>query len=492
LRDLSKDESDSIEKSNKTNPVKKIASIKINHNRTKSDIHVKSTSLLEKFITDVKRKKSLKNSFKEEEHLGTCFEIIDEEREDKFFVEKDNDEGSKKNDNKVFEPIKGDIECKEDSLKPVDNFQKTHKTDIDYNLQASTVLLNDSVDEVLKAHAVHFEQVNVHKWKILTPQRDIRLGLLNNSFTKIGLVKTVNAHLDSVRKIDFLDDSTLFSAGDDGLVKEWKLTKKEEKINLKPNFTFRYHEGPILSTATTQNLYFSGDSKGKLSILEKIDNSWNFNRIFNTGNEPIWSLDYSQRDDVIVSTTPNKIKFWNVDQLSEKKPQTFVLSTKNFYTEAKWYDFNKCVIHACNSAYKDSSFIFYDVQKQTEYFKIEHPNTFSNSFKLLKNDHLIVSANNNHTISIYDIRENKPVKTFVAHSNSITALDIQEDSKILITGDLDGSMRLWDFQSFRCIQELSVHRKKYSESIVDIKFNHELQIVATAGADSTIRLFSLN
>ena len=455
-------------------------------------MQVRSTRLIERFITHVKGKKSNKNSFKEEEKIGTCFEIIDEEKEEKGIIDKDNDPKSIKVCSQKSNVIKHQRSDSKYDDKRDDHFQQTHKTDIDYNLQMSSVILNDSVDDVMKLHSDIFQKVNKHEWKVITPQRDIRLGLLNNALSKISLVKTINAHLDSVRRIEFLDSSILFSASEDGLIKEWKIRKIDEKYNIEHLNTYRHHYSPILSTAIGRNQYFSGDTKGKLIVLEQSHDSWNFNRVFNTGNEPIWALDYCYRDNMVVSTTPNKVKFWNVDQLSEKKAQSCISSTQNFYISTKWYDYNQCIIQTCDSVYQNSTFKLYDVHKETEFSKINQNNTFSNDFKLLKNEHLLITANDNHTVSIYDTRTPKLIKNFIAHSNSITALDIKEDSQTLITGDMDGSLRLWDLQSFRCIQELTVHRKKYNDSILDIKIQPESPLVVTAGADSTLRLFSLN
>lgn len=492
FRDKSKEDGESIGKSHKTNPVKVIEDIRISHNRTKSDIQPKNASLLERFLTHVKRKNSFKNSFKEEEQLGKCFEVIEEEKEDKAPVEKKSKSKSKKLHTDSWKQQNDQNVDTKNMEKQEDNFQQTRKTDTDYNLQSSVVLLNDSIEEIARLHVKDFEKVKKHEWKVLTPQRDLRLGLLNNKFSKISLIKTVNAHLDGIHQLGFANSSTLFSAGEDSVVKEWRLEREGDKSYLEPISTFRYHRAPILSTAVSEYQHISGDSTGKMMLLEQSKDSWQYSRLFNTGNEPIWSLDLCQKNGLIVSTTPNKVKFWATDQLSDKKPQCALSSTKTFYTEAQWIDGGQCVIQTCDSAYKNSAFLIYDVQKESESLKIKQELTVANRFKLLRRDHMLVTANDNHTISLYDTRDYKPIKTFVAHSNPITALDISENSHMLITGDLEGSMRLWDLQTFRCIQELSVHRKKYDESILDIKIDPESRIVATAGADSTIRLFSLN
>lgn len=472
--------------------MKKLKDIRPKHNRSKSDIQLKSASLLERFITHVQRKESAKNSFKEDEQLGTCFEIIEEEREERQPAANEECTDSKKLMRESGDSYKDkkpsiDVDCERK-----DNFQTTHKTDVDFNLQTSHVTTNEGAEDVARIHSEVFARVNRHEWRVLAPQRDIRLGLLQNRVSKIGLVKTINGHIDAVRRVDFLDSATLFSAGEDGIVKEWRLTRTDDKISADAVNKFRYHAAPVFSSAVGEHRYFTGDAGGRVVVMNRNTGGWALNRVFSTGNEPVWCVDYCGRDNVLISTTPNKVKFWSVDQLSDKKAQSTLCSTSSFYTETRWLDAGQCVMQTCDSAYSHSTFTLYDANKEAEVAKVDQELTFANSFKLLQRDNLLVAANDNHTVSVYDTRDFKLVKSFIAHSNVITALDVQQDSHTLITGDQDGSMRLWDLQTFRCVQELSVHRRKYNDSILDIKIQSGSQLVATAGADSTIRLFSLN
>ena len=446
----------------------------------------------DRLMTHFRRKTSSKISFKKEEQHGKPYDVIEEEKEHKVSADK-NAKVKSKRSSKGFSSVKkiqnANTRCYE---KKREIFEQTTKTDIEHIFQTSRVILKDSIEDIAKVYTKDFEKVNKHEWRVLMPNRDLRLGLLNSAINKIGLIKTVNAHLDSVRKVDFFSSSMLLSAAEDGVVKEWRLQKNGDKVGVENSNTYRYHTAPIFSTAIDTHHYFSGDATGKLVVLDHTKDTWKFNRVFSTGNEPIWSIDYCTKDNLIVSTTPNKVKFWVVDQLSDRNANFTIHSSKVFYNEAKWYGYGQCVISSCDAEYKNSSFSLYDVQKEKEILKLSQELTTTNSFKLLKEENLLASVNEDHTISIFDIRGSKLVKSFVAHSNPITAFDIDESSHILITGDSDGSTRLWDLQSLRCIQELSVHRKKFSDAILDIKIHSESQIVATAGADSTVRLFSLD
>lgn len=484
----SKEDIESIGKSNRTNPVNILENVKSKHNRTKSDMQVGSNHIRDRLITHFRRKNSFKTSFKKDDQHGKHYEVIEEEREARVIDDK-NPKLKSKRLSRDFSSVK---KIQNSNTKKRDLFEHTPRTDIDHIFQTSRVVTKDTIEEITRNHAKDFDRVKKHDWKVLSPNRDLRLDLLNSANNRIGLIKTINAHLDSVRRVDFFNSSMLLSAGEDGVVKEWKVEKSGDKVTIENIHNYRYHTAPIVSSAMSNHYHMSGDVSGKLLVMEHVKDSWQFSRVFSTGNEPIWSIDYCKRDNMLVSTTPNKVKFWIVDQLSDKNANSVLSSTKVFYNETKWHSNGQCVISSCDSEYKNSSFSLYDVHKEKEVLKLTQDLTASNCFRLLKEKDLLVSCNEDHTVSIYDIRGSALVKNFVAHSNPITAMDIDESSQTLITGDSDGSMRLWDLQSLRCIQELSVHKKKFNDSIHDIKINPESQIVATAGADSTIRLFSLN
>lgn len=491
FKDKRNEEVDSNKKSHKTNPVKIAHTSKISHNRTKSDVQGGVRSLKEKFLTHIKRKNAFKKSFSKEEHRELQFEAIRENNGVVAYKNKNDENKSTNLQNNLSNPWSDqNLDPKHEEMKG-DTFHQTRKTDMDCNLQNSSVVINEEIEYSKGPRLSKLQDMSKRMWTASNSKLDLRDGFFKNTFSQIGLIMTINAHLDAVRQINF-SNSSLFSASEDCVVKEWRLDQNSEKSSLEHVNNFRYHEAPIFSTAMIANKHLSGDSNGKMMVLQEDSNGWHFNRFFNTGTEPIWSLDMCQRDRIIVSTTPNKVKFWDQDQLSDKKALSKLSSSATFYTESRWFDYGKCLIQTCNSAYKDSAFLLYDVQKEAEIMRVTQNVALATRFRLWKQDNLLITANDDHTVSLFDTRSFKRIQTFVAHANSISAMDASEKSHVLVTGDVKGSIRLWDLQNLRCIQELSVHRKKYDESINDIRIHPESRIVATAGADSTIRLFSLN
>ena len=72
----------------------------------------------------------------------------------------------------------------------------------------------------------------------------------------------------------------------------------------------------------------------------------------------------------------------------------------------------------------------------------------------------------------------------IAHLDEITCLDIDLKGLYLLSGGHDCSVRLWNFDSRRCIKETKSHIEKFSEAILDVSFHPTLKYFATSGADA--------
>lgn len=53
----------------------------------------------------------------------------------------------------------------------------------------------------------------------------------------------------------------------------------------------------------------------------------------------------------------------------------------------------------------------------------------------------------------------------------------------------DSSIRIWNLESKTCVQEITAHRKKLDESILDVAFHPSEAYIASAGADSLVKVF---
>lgn len=77
------------------------------------------------------------------------------------------------------------------------------------------------------------------------------------------------------------------------------------------------------------------------------------------------------------------------------------------------------------------------------------------------------------------------------HTDGVTSLSIDLAGFSLVSGGHDNSVRFWDLLGTRqCIQEMSYHRKKGDEGVLDVEYHQSLPFLASAGADGVVKLYA--
>jgi len=101
----------------------------------------------------------------------------------------------------------------------------------------------------------------------------------------------------------------------------------------------------------------------------------------------------------------------------------------------------------------------------------------------------------------------------LAHQDAVTSLDIDPAGLTLVSGGHDCSVRFWDIvgtsakgldststselglqesktgAGAACVQEITAHRKKATEGVLDVKYHPTAPYFASAGADGVIRIY---
>jgi striatin 1/3/4 len=79
----------------------------------------------------------------------------------------------------------------------------------------------------------------------------------------------------------------------------------------------------------------------------------------------------------------------------------------------------------------------------------------------------------------------------LAHLDGITSLSIDPAGFSLVSGSHDCSIRFWDLLDTRaCVQEITTHREKAREGVLDVEFHPSLPFMASAGADGVVKLYA--
>lgn len=121
---------------------------------------------------------------------------------------------------------------------------------------------------------------------------------------------------------------------------------------------------------------------------------------------------------------------------------------------------------------------------------------------------MTITAHEDRHIRFWD-HSGKMVHSMVAHLEAVTSLAVDPNGLYLLSGKVlfliefmlvlmsfsvyvgshDCSIRLWHLDNKTCVQEITAHRKKFDESILDVAFHPSRPYIASAGADGLAKVF---
>ncbi|KIY43704.1 WD40 repeat-like protein [Fistulina hepatica ATCC 64428] len=104
---------------------------------------------------------------------------------------------------------------------------------------------------------------------------------------------------------------------------------------------------------------------------------------------------------------------------------------------------------------------------------------------------LLVTAHEDKFIRIFDLTTGQCTYSMLAHLDGVTSLSIDAAGLSLVSGSHDCSIRFWDLMGSRaCTQEITTHREKAREGVLDVQFHPSLPVMVSAGADGVVKLYT--
>lgn len=145
------------------------------------------------------------------------------------------------------------------------------------------------------------------------------------------------------------------------------------------------------------------------------------------------------------------------------------------------------------ASFTDGSLVIYDIESSdinqpVVKFKTEKSSRI-NSIIVHPTMPVMVSAHQDRQIKFWDINSGKSIHEMVAHLDEVTCVACDPNGLHLLSGSHDCSVRLWNFDTRTCVQEITSHRKKYEEAIFDVTFHPTKPFFASAGADALAKVF---
>lgn len=104
------------------------------------------------------------------------------------------------------------------------------------------------------------------------------------------------------------------------------------------------------------------------------------------------------------------------------------------------------------------------------------------------NDSILVSGDKDGRIVVWDFINNKILKTLTYHKGDITSVDISPDGRFLVSGGIDNKMYLYDLKNNSLLHEFNDH----SDDVTSVGFSPDGKLLASASGDKTIKIYELS
>lgn len=89
-------------------------------------------------------------------------------------------------------------------------------------------------------------------------------------------------------------------------------------------------------------------------------------------------------------------------------------------------------------------------------------------------------------INVFDVHNKKLIKSFSAHTDGASCIDITPDGSRLVTGGLDCTVRIWDLKTFKPLDVRNLSAQVFSLGAADN------DIIAAGLENSEVRVLSIN
>ncbi|XP_060803685.1 striatin-3 isoform X2 [Amyelois transitella] len=324
------------------------------------------------------------------------------------------------------------------------------------------------------------------------------------SFRKTWNAKyTLRSHFDGVRALAFHPtEAALVTASEDHTLKLWNLqrtvpAKKSAGLDVEPLYTFRAHTAPVLCLAMgapRSEECFSGGLDSTIRV-------WNLppptadpydpydpavqGPVLRDHTDAVWSLS-TAHGRLLSSSADGTARLW-APRAARPLLATLRDPSLQISNVPAAADFADAGARAA-VVYRDGALLIYDLETGQTVMRVacESPAARVRAHPALP---LLVTAHEDRHIRFWDGVAGRCAHAMVAHLDAVTGLALDPNGLFLLSSSHDCSVRLWNLDTKTCVQEITAHRKKFDESILDVAFHPLRPYIASAGADGLAKVF---
>ncbi|KAF5386585.1 hypothetical protein D9615_001703 [Tricholomella constricta] len=342
--------------------------------------------------------------------------------------------------------------------------------------------------------------------------------------------RTLRNHLDAVRALAFHPiELCLATGGDDCTVKIWRVdvaglasSVARATTEVEPQLTLRGHSAAItrLIHSPTKGLLYSASLDSSIRVWALPAQSHTTYAPYDETRargelightDAVWDLALVRDESTLISCgAEGTVKVWDVSGPSgggslrltwgwggvENSDE--LRSEDSTVPGATAVEALKADLKRVAVAYQNAVVKIFDIESGKELSRLQSdmsydgtPATQINRIASHPTLALLVTAHEDKYIRIFDITTGQCTHSMLAHLDGVTSLSIDAAGFSLVSGSHDCSVRFWDLIGTRaCVQEITTHREKAREGVLDVEFHPTLPFMASAGADGVVKLYA--